>query len=636
VAVINGHLAKVSEGLTVLEAHAQETQSLESRKLLDASTFLQGLASAALALALVPVIAIVLLLRQRLQPMISGETVIYAAAPPGEPGPAPVLDAPDPVITLDANGCITAWNARAAKVLGRVAEEVQGGRFADIVVAPRHREAFERDLREAFANDDAATLDRRFEILALDSSGAEIPVELAIVPVRGGDTPLWSVFLHDITEHRRAQDQLQRLSLIASRTASGVVITDAQGQTDWVNDAFVRLTGRSIEECRGWTLDALLGGSQTEPAALETLNAAIRARTEFRVELARDSGDGRLSWVEVEATPAFDDQGALTQFIAIVTDITERKRVETALRESEARARAVVDHAVDAVLQVDHFGVITTVNPAAERVFGYKPGELSGKPVRALMPGFETANGEGPALDTGAEIIAASRELEGRRRNGTAFPIELSLNDTEIDGRHVWTGVVRDITPRKRAEALQAGQNRVLELLAREVPLEESLDELIRVIEGQQQDAVCMVLILRPGHTRLAVGASPTLPDDLARAVEAVEIGPAGCTWGAAAYLGQRVIAEDTATHPAWTDYRTLALEFGLRSSWAEPIVSGSGSPLGVFVTFRRRVHMPDAPELELISFAAHLASIAIERTLAAETLRTYALELDDPQSRAA
>ena len=145
------------------------------------------------------------------------------------------------------------------------------------------------------------------------------------------------------------------------------------------------------------------------------------------------------------------------------------------------------------------------------------------------------------------------------------------------------------------------------------------LTELLRVVEGQQPGMVSVVLVADPYLRHVHAGASPSLPDDLVAAIESIEIGPSTCSWGAAIHGRQRVIVEDTATHPLWFRLRRLALDHGLRSSLAEPILSPSGHPLGVLVAFRRRVHLPGAVELELVASAAHMAGLAIERAAAHE-----------------
>jgi PAS domain S-box-containing protein len=125
--------------------------------------------------------------------------------------------------------------------------------------------------------------------------------------------------------------------------------------------------------------------------------------------------------------------------------------------ESEERMRSVVDHVVDGIITIDARGTVTTFNPAAERIFGYKSEEVIGKNVKALMP--EPYHSEhdgyiGNYLHTGrAKIIGIGREVIGRRKDGSTFPMELAISEFRLGESRYFTGIVRDITQRKQAEA---------------------------------------------------------------------------------------------------------------------------------------------------------------------------------------
>jgi PAS domain S-box-containing protein len=637
VVVIDRHLARAQAALDRLERSTRSAQAREAATILSAPIFSRRMALAILLLFPAPMIVVRLIERRRAR---ASQAVTEAEEPePARVAPRPeaapstlILDAPDPVITIGVNGRILGWNPHAEKMFGLSPAVTPGARFSETVIAPGHRDGFDQILFRFVQDGDEEDLNRRLEITALDHAGREFPIELAVVPTRTADATVLNVFLRDVTERRHADDQLRRLTLVASKTASGVVITNAAGRVEWINDAFERMTGYALAELRGQDATALWRRANTDPGAIEHVVEGIRSGSEFHVELASETRDGRAYWVEIEATPVFDDGGTLAQLIAIVTNVSERKRAESALRESEAKTRVVVEESPDAIITVDDAGVIQSVNPASERIFGYRPGELIGMHVRALMQS-SAGNGDAGVVEAGEgpwPVSGGTHELIGRRRNGSIFPIEITTGEKRLEGVRTWTGSVRDITGRKQAEALRAGQNRVLELLASGAPLARSLTELIRLVEEQQPGTVCMILILDPATARLRNGGASHLPDDLVRAVEEIGVGPAACTWGTAVHQRKRVIVEDTATHPSWSRHRPLALFHGLRSSWAEPILSTTGLALGAFVVFRRRVHSPIASELELVTSAAHIASIAIERTRAIEAMNVYRTTMDE------
>jgi PAS domain S-box-containing protein len=142
--------------------------------------------------------------------------------------------------------------------------------------------------------------------------------------------------------------------------------------------------------------------------------------------------------------------------ILVGYDVTDRARVTEALRNSEAKVRAILDTAVDAIITINEHGVIESFNPAAERIFGYNSTEVIGHKVETLMPEPYHSEHQG-YLDnykkTGhAKIIGIGREVTGRRKDGTTFPMYLAVGQQLIAGRRHFTGIVRDLTNVKELE----------------------------------------------------------------------------------------------------------------------------------------------------------------------------------------
>jgi PAS domain S-box-containing protein len=137
----------------------------------------------------------------------------------------------------------------------------------------------------------------------------------------------------------------------------------------------------------------------------------------------------------------------------------ERRQHEAVLMDSEDRMRAIVNTVVDAIITIDERGMIETLNPAAARVFGYSPEEVVGRNVRMLMPEPYRREHDGymtSYLTTGkAKVIGVGREVTGQRKDGSSFPMELAVSEMTVGGRRMFTGVVRDITERNRAEEHQ-------------------------------------------------------------------------------------------------------------------------------------------------------------------------------------
>jgi two-component system, LuxR family, sensor kinase FixL len=137
--------------------------------------------------------------------------------------------------------------------------------------------------------------------------------------------------------------------------------------------------------------------------------------------------------------------------------VTERRQAEQAVRESEERLKAIVETAADAIITIDERGIIDSINPATERMFGYTQEELIGRNIKLLMPPpYCDEHDEYLAryLKTGeAKIIGIGREVEGRRKDGSIFPVDLAVSELHDRTGRLFTGIIRDITERKANQA---------------------------------------------------------------------------------------------------------------------------------------------------------------------------------------
>lgn len=214
------------------------------------------------------------------------------------------------------------------------------------------------------------------------------------------------------------------------------------------------LAGRPLEDLIPERLrahhDALRAGYATSPRA--------RAMGHGR-ELCARHHDGREFPVEVSLSPLNTPDGKQA-VLATVHDISARKRYEHALQESEERMRAVFETAVDAIITIDERGIMERLNPAAERIFGYREAEVAGHNVSMLMPSPDRERHDGYLahyIGTGEKrIIGKGREVTGLRKDGSTFPMDLAVAEMRIGGKRMFTGLVRDITERKRHEERNA------------------------------------------------------------------------------------------------------------------------------------------------------------------------------------
>ena len=172
-----------------------------------------------------------------------------------------------------------------------------------------------------------------------------------------------------------------------------------------------------------------------------------------------------------------------------------------------------------------------------------------------------------------------------------------------------------------RAHELVACHTRLHELIARDAPLSEVLEELVVGIENYEPSVIpCVVLLNRESNT-LHPGAGPSLPPAWLSAIDGVVIGPHIGSCGSAAWSGELVITEDIATDPKWAPVREFAMQCGLRHCWSMPIAAADGGVLGTFALYGPEPRRPLPEHLSLLQDGARLAGIAIERRLTMEKL---------------
>ena len=252
------------------------------------------------------------------------------------------------------------------------------------------------------------------------------------------------------------------LKAVLETVVDGILTIDSLGNIITVNSAALRIFGYSIEELIGKNVKLLMPSPYHEEH--DEYIAAYRRTGQRKIigigrEVQGKRKDGTVFPLELAVGETETDQGAI--YTGIVRDITARKEAERALEKERGLLKAVVETAVDGIITIDEKGTIITANPATKEIFGYTLGELIGKNVKILMPSPYHEQHDGYLQnyhETGMrKIIGIGREVQGKRKNGEVFPLELAVSETITPDGRIFTGLVRDITERKKAqEALLA------------------------------------------------------------------------------------------------------------------------------------------------------------------------------------
>jgi PAS domain S-box-containing protein len=253
-------------------------------------------------------------------------------------------------------------------------------------------------------------------------------------------------------------------SLLFEGVDTMVCTLDLEGRFTDVNRAGELLTGFSREELIGRAALDLIAPDVRERAVTqfrERLAGAGDRPPDESVLLARD---GRRVPIEITST-LFAERGNPEGVLGIVRDLTERRNAVVALEHSERRFQALLESAPDAVVIADQSGSIVLANAQTEKLFGYERAELLGKAVEVLLPesvrGVHASHRGEYAADPRLRQMGAGLELEGRRKDGSTFPVDVSLSPLQTEDGLLVLAAVRDVTERKRAEeALRRSEQR--------------------------------------------------------------------------------------------------------------------------------------------------------------------------------
>jgi PAS domain S-box-containing protein len=358
----------------------------------------------------------------------------------------------DAIFSKDLDGTIRTWNHGAERLYGYTPSEVFG-RSVRMLVPPDRTDEWIAIMDRVRCGEPV----ERVETERLSKEGRRVFVSLTLSPIRDGDGKVVSLstVARDISERKRAEE-LQRLQAeVAAHLVEGVNLVRER-------DAVFVYTNRRFEELYGYKPGEMLGkpvamvNTPDERSPEEIANQLIselRRTGRWTGELRNVRKDGTVFWTFASVT-AFTHAEYGPVWLGVQTDITERKKAEQALRDREERLRAILTTAADAIVTIDRQGVIQSVNPATERLFGYDADELVGQSVNLLMPSPYKDEHEGylaTYLRTGVKhVIGTGREGLARRKDGTLFPVDLTIS--EVEPLKLFTGIIRDITRRKELE----------------------------------------------------------------------------------------------------------------------------------------------------------------------------------------
>ena len=364
---------------------------------------------------------------------------------------AAILEAAaDGIVTIDEFGDIQSFNKAAEHIFGYTSDQVIGKNLKMLMPEPYHSE-HDGYIAAYKATKRAKVIGTGREVTGLRRDGSTFPMDLTVGESRIGDRTLFAGIVRDITERKRTEEREAIAAAVLEAAVDGIITIDDHGRIRDVNPAAERIFGYARDEMIGHNVNMLM----PEPyhAEHDDYLSHYRATGKPRIigigrEVTGRRKDGTTFPMDLAVGESRN--GGSPLFAGIVRDITERKRIE----EGEAVATAVLEAAVDGIITIDDRGKIESFNRAAERIFGYSASEVIGQNVNILMP--EPYHGEHDGYlsnyrhSHNPKIIGIGREVMGRRKDGTTFPMDLAVGESGLDNRILFAGIVRDITETKQ------------------------------------------------------------------------------------------------------------------------------------------------------------------------------------------
>ncbi|OWR32995.1 histidine kinase [Saccharibacillus sp. O23] len=284
------------------------------------------------------------------------------------------------------------------------------------------------------------------------------------------------------------------------------------------------------------------------------------------------------------------------------------------LAEEQQIYRSLYAYSTDAVFLLDAEGRFLDVNPSGERMSGYSREELYATDFNTFILPSDTEKADVNLEKALAQRCMARTEFSFLAKTGRTVTVDSTvipiLKNDEVVGL---LGISRDITEKVRSVRVLDGQNLVLEMIAKDTPLEQTLDSLLRLAE-YQTGSMCSIHRYNHESGTLTNLAAPSLPEDYVREVEDVQAGERGGSCGASVLRREIVIVDDIEQSELWGEYRTVALQNGLRACWSLPLIDGRNEVIGTFAMYYEEKRLPTEREMELIRKTGYLARLAIEQ----------------------
>ena len=296
----------------------------------------------------------------------------------------------DAIISVDGAGQVMDWNPGAARLFGHLESEILGQPFTRLL-PERYHERYLASLARVQSGSERHAPGRVLELKGRRKSDGkvvamegrrkgdrEFPLTLSLSEWRVGESRYFTAVIHDLTELKQAESDLHRANWVLEQANTAIIITNLAGAIEYVNAEFTRISGYTRAEVLGRNPRFLQSGL-TNRAVYREMWQALTAGRSWTGEFHNRKKSGELYWETVAMSPLRDQEGRVTHYVGIKQDETNRKQLQQALVESEARFSQLAKQSATMIWEVDPLGRFTYVSEAAATVLGYQPDELVGR-----------------------------------------------------------------------------------------------------------------------------------------------------------------------------------------------------------------------------------------------------------------
>ncbi|MGE5445777.1 MAG: PAS domain S-box protein [Ignavibacteriales bacterium] len=357
-------------------------------------------------------------------------------------------DFPDLIFVVQ-NNKLKFINTKTSETMLYSPEELYGFNVSDLIYPP-YRDIFMRNIKMKLRGEGVPN----YELMLINKNGSAVVLDVSSLLTEYGGMPAVQFIGRDVTGRKKADEEMLRLGAAVKSLNSAVTITDMNRNITYINPAHKKVFGYDLGELVGKQNNILYPFDDPSGISNRIYEAVLMVGWEGERLGMRKNGE--VFPVYEKTSVVKDKDGRQIAIVSVVEDISLRKRLEQALRESEERYRTLVETAKSAIISIDKEGMIMLFNPAAEELFGYSIEEVKDKELTILMPERYRdlyRAGLKSCIETGiSDILGKTIEFLGLKKSGDEFPIEASISACKIGGHTVFTAIIFDITERKNLQ----------------------------------------------------------------------------------------------------------------------------------------------------------------------------------------